>query len=119
MRSVRGEKNRQARKIKLASPWSSYKLPCVPASSKATSLCPTHPTMDSSSEPRKDFYRVLGLSPSATLDDIKKRYRELAFVRHPDRNYGIKTATADFQLVSSYTWDASQPVLIEEATRGI
>lgn len=33
----------------------------------------------------QDPYRVLGLSPLATLQEVRERYRELAFRTHPDR----------------------------------
>ncbi len=33
-----------------------------------------------------DFYSVLGISPDATPDEIKKAYRKLALRYHPDRN---------------------------------
>ena len=32
------------------------------------------------------FYDTLGLTPSASLDDIRKSYRRLAMKHHPDRN---------------------------------
>ncbi len=47
----------------------------------------------------KDYYKILGLTKSATADEIKKAYRKLALQYHPDRNKG-KEAEQKFKEVT-------------------
>ena len=49
---------------------------------------------------KRDYYEVLGISRSASDDDIKKAYRQLAKKYHPDANPGDKTAEAKFKEAS-------------------
>jgi curved DNA-binding protein CbpA len=47
----------------------------------------------------KDHYGILGLPPSATLQDIKKAYRKLAQELHPDKTHGDPYAKERFHAV--------------------
>lgn len=47
-----------------------------------------------------DYYSVLGISKTATQEEIKKAYRNLAFKYHPDRNPGDKDAEEKFKKIS-------------------
>ena len=59
-----------------------------------------------------NYYDILGVSKTATADEIKKAYRTLAFKYHPDRNQGNAEAEEKFKQIS-----AAYDVLGDETKR--
>lgn len=46
---------------------------------------------------KRDYYEILGISKSASAEEIKKSYRKVAMQFHPDRNPGDKSSEEKFK----------------------
>lgn len=63
---------------------------------------------------RKDYYDILGIPRSATSEDVKKAYRQMALKFHPDRNPGNKEAEEKFKEAAE-----AYSILIDSEKRSI
>ena len=49
---------------------------------------------------KRDYYEVLGIGKSASVEDLKNAYRRLALKYHPDKNPGNKEAEEKFKEIN-------------------
>lgn len=62
----------------------------------------------------KDHYKLLGIAPSASVQEIKKAYRKLAFQYHPDRNRASQEANEKMQEINEAYATLSDPIKRKE-----
>lgn len=67
---------------------------------------------------KRDFYEILGVSKSASQEEIKKAYRKQALKYHPDKNPGdteaetkFKEAAEAYEILSNTEKEAGMIVL--------
>src|SRR2546428_10945936 len=58
---------------------------------------------------KKDYYDVLGVKKTASVDEIRKAFRKLARKYHPDVNPGDKSAEEKFKAISEANEVLSDP----------
>lgn len=61
---------------------------------------------------KKDYYKILEVTPAASPADIKRSYRKLAVKYHPDKNNGNKLSEARFKEIQE-----AYRILADEAKR--
>lgn len=65
-----------------------------------------------------DPYKILGVSPDASDEEIKRAYRKLAKQYHPDRNPGDQEAAKKMQQINSAYEQIKNPEKAAQANRG-
>ncbi len=58
----------------------------------------------------QDYYNILGIPSTASSEDIKRAYKKLAIVYHPDKNQGDIKAEEQFKLINEAYQTLSDPI---------
>lgn len=57
-----------------------------------------------------NYYKTLGLEQTATKEEIKKKYRKLAFQFHPDKNPNNKRSEEEFKKIQEAYENLSEDI---------
>lgn len=68
---------------------------------------------------RKDYYKILGLEKDCGENEVKKAYRKLAIIHHPDKNPGDEEAAERFKEIQEANETLSDPQKRERYDSGI
>ena len=77
-----------------------------------------HAELELKKSKRKDLYKILSVEKDASDNDIKRAYRKLAIVHHPDKNPGDETAAERFKDVGEAYETLSDPQKRSRYDRG-
>ena len=70
--------------------------------------------------PNKDYYSILNVDKNSLDEDIKKSYKKLALIYHPDKNMGNEEATEKFKEISeAYSVLGNKEKRLQYDTMGI
>ena len=58
----------------------------------------------------RDYYEILGVSPGASTEEIKRAYHRSAFQCHPDRNWESEEANEEMEMINEAYAVLSDPV---------
>jgi curved DNA-binding protein CbpA len=58
----------------------------------------------------RDYYEVLGISPGASAEEIKRAYHRSAFQCHPDRNWEDEEANEEMERINEAYAVLSDPI---------
>jgi DnaJ family protein C protein 7 len=78
-----------------------------------------HAEMELKKSKRKDYYKILGIEKEASEPEIKKAYRKLAVVHHPDKNPNDPDAEARFKDIQEAHETLSDPQKRERYDSGV